>query len=82
MFTFHNHLIDRITLNLNHGFVVLLNTMEKPIQTYTHILLLMVKKNTLCVLIDLSKAFECVHHNIIKSMYLIILIFKILANIG
>lgn len=70
MFTFHNHLIDRITLNLNHGFLVLLNIMEKPIQKNTHILLLMVKK-TLCVLIDLSKAFECVDHNNLKSMYLL-----------
>lgn len=51
MFTFHNHLTDRITLNLNHGFVVLLNIMEKPIQTYTHILLLMVKKiRSVCLL--------------------------------
>lgn len=68
MFTFHNNLIDLITLNLNHGFVVLLYyNVGSYTKTYTHFIV-DGQKNTLCVLIDLSKAIECVDHNIIKSM--------------
>lgn len=69
MFTFHNNLIDRITLNLNHGFVVILNiyNVGTYTKTYTHFIVVG-QNNTLCVFIDLSKAFECVDHNIIKSM--------------
>lgn len=81
MFTFHNHLVDRITLNLNHGFVVIFRYYG---DTYTKIYRHFIvdgQKHTLCVLIDLSKAFECVDHNIIESMYSIILTIKILANI-
>lgn len=56
MFTFHNHLIDRITLNLNHGFVVLLNIMEKPKIQNIHTFFVNGQNNTLCVLIDLIES--------------------------